>query len=60
MGLSGIVVILIFILQVVCLYRIMGKAGYNPLWGLVSIIPLGAIVLLVVLAFTDWPRDRLA
>lgn len=60
-GPAGILFIAVFVLQVVCFYRIMGKAGFNAMWGLVAIIPtFGAIVLMLVLAFADWPRSRRA
>ncbi|MEM9910564.1 MAG: hypothetical protein AAF922_07240 [Pseudomonadota bacterium] len=55
---SGLLFLLVIAFQVFCFYRIMGKAGYNPLWGLVGVIPIGSLVLIGVLAFADWPSDR--
>jgi hypothetical protein len=57
-GLPGVLLIAVFVLQVVCFFRIMGKAGFNAAWGIVAIIPLGAVVLILVLAFADWPKER--
>ena len=38
--------------------RIVGKAGFPPLLGLLIVVPLGNIVLLLFLAFSDWPALR--
>ena len=46
----------------VCLYafyvflwvRVVRKAGYGY-WGLFSIVPVAALILLIVLAFAEWP-----
>lgn len=59
-GAPGLLFLLFYVIQVVCFFRIMGKAGYTPLWGLLSVIPLGALVLLLFLAFSDWPAKRVA
>ena len=38
--------------------RIVGKAGFPPLLGLLMVIPLDNIALLLFLAFADWPALR--
>ncbi len=39
-------------------WRILPRAGIPAPVALVSIIPLGAIVLLWIMAFKRWPEDR--
>lgn len=38
--------------------RIVGKAGFHPLLGLLVMVPLLNILLVWVLAFADWPALR--
>ena len=38
--------------------RIVGKAGYSPLLGLLWFIPLVNLAMLWVFAFSDWPIQR--
>jgi uncharacterized membrane protein len=45
------------ILTVIPMWRILPRAGIAAPWALVSVIPLGALVLLWVLAFRRWPGD---
>lgn len=41
-------------------WRLANKAGYSGLWGLTAIIPpLGLVMLWVLAAQKDWPRDRM-
>ena len=44
-------------LAVVLYWRIVGKTGYPGALGLLMLVPLANIVLLVVLAFTEWPIE---
>ncbi len=34
--------------------RILPRAGLSPWWALAAFVPIGAIVLLWVVAFRDW------
>jgi hypothetical protein len=36
-------------------WKILERMGFNGAWSLISIIPLGAIIGLWVLAFQPWP-----
>lgn len=36
-------------------WRIFVKAGFNGAIGLINIIPLGELVCILILAFSDWP-----
>ncbi len=54
----GPVVFLVFAaLMVVPFWRLLPRAGIAAPWALVSVVPLGALVLLWVLAFRRWPGD---
>jgi hypothetical protein len=37
---------------------IVKKAGFNPWWGLLVIVPLVNVVMLFVFAYSKWPTDR--
>ena len=39
------------------LWMILPRAGLNPYWSLVALIPLGLPALLWYLAFVRWPGD---
>ncbi|MDB5692899.1 MAG: hypothetical protein JWO81_1962 [Alphaproteobacteria bacterium] len=46
------------VILVVPLYRIMQKAGLNPLLSLIIIVPgLGYLVAIGILAFAEWPNE---
>lgn len=47
------------IFQIWLYFRIFAKAGYNGWWGLLSLVPgIGPLVVLLVLAFDNWPIHR--
>jgi hypothetical protein len=35
--------------------RILEKAGFNPLWAFVLVIPVVNVIMIWVFAFTKWP-----
>jgi len=43
--------ILVSVAVVIPMYRLLPQFGLNPLWSLISFVPLGLIVLLWVMAF---------
>ncbi len=45
------------IVFVIPFWKIFEKAGFNPVFSLVMVIPIVNLVALYVLAFADWP-DR--
>jgi len=47
-----------FVLFVLPFWFICKKAGFTPWLCFLSIIPLGAIILLFILAFAEWPSQR--
>lgn len=55
-GIGGLVVL---ILVVVPLWRICGRAGFNPALSLLAIIPvLGFLIVAAILAFAEWPASQ--
>ena len=53
-----LVVLVVLVLLVFPVCRIVGKAGYSPLLGLLWFIPLVNLVMLWVFAFAEWPVQR--
>jgi RsiW-degrading membrane proteinase PrsW (M82 family) len=50
------IVAIIAALTVVPLWRICGRAGFSPMWSVLGVVPLGAIVVLWMLALRRWRR----
>ncbi|MFV2052452.1 hypothetical protein [Aliiroseovarius sp. YM-037] len=59
-GLPGLLLVACMLLVPLVFWRIFDKAGYNGAWGLLSLVPGAAMVLLVFLAFATWPNERTA
>ena len=59
MGGSGLVGLLIAGIVVAYPFsRILPRVGLNPWIALVAVIPLGAVILLWVVAFRDWDSGK--
>ena len=59
-GFSGVLVMLVMaVLLVVPFWKLLPKFGYSSWISLVAIIPLGALVLIWILAFSE-PKPRYA
>jgi heme/copper-type cytochrome/quinol oxidase subunit 2 len=54
----AIIVLLMAILFTWSFCRIFKKAGYNWAWGLLWLVPIGNIVVILMLAFGDWPIHK--
>lgn len=52
--------LILAVLIVVPFWRILPRAGIAAPWALVAVIPLGAVILLWMLAFRRWPGDAVA
>lgn len=51
--------ILMLVLLLFPLWKIFGKAGFNPLFSLLLLIPfLGALASVLILAFARWPATE--
>jgi hypothetical protein len=59
MGCFGIVIWLsVLILTALVFCKIFSKAGYHWAMGLIMLIPIGNLVMLLILAFGEWPIQR--
>jgi hypothetical protein len=59
MAIIPFIVILGMIVVLIPIWFICKKAGFSPWLSLLSIIPLGGVILLYVLAFADWKTSPL-
>lgn len=48
----------VFILQVVVFCMIYSKAGYSWAMGLLMLIPIVNFIMMLILAFSEWPIQR--
>jgi len=53
-----LVALLVTALQVLVFCKIFSKAGYSWALGLLVLVPLGNIIVVLYLAFADWPVLR--
>lgn len=42
------------------LYKLLPRAGMNPMLAILALVPLGGIVMLWIVAFRAWPGDNLS
>ena len=57
-GFFGLWLIIYILLLVMPIARILGRLGFNQWFAALAVVPLVNVVLLWVLAYADWPRDR--
>jgi len=46
---------IVTVIMTVAYCRIFSKAGYCWAWGLLTLVPIANIIILLVLAFSNWP-----
>jgi hypothetical protein len=49
--------VVVWILWIVPLFRLFGRAGFNPAWAFVALFPPLGMLALWILAFARWPAD---
>ena len=49
--------LILFVLNLVCFWRIFEKAGFKGAYALMMVVPILNIVGLVLLAFVEWPAS---
>jgi hypothetical protein len=60
LGVASLLVIVIFLFPIFCFWKICSKAGYPGALSLIQLIPgIGMIILLCILAFGNWPNQRI-
>jgi len=50
--------LVVFVLTIVIWCKIFSKAGYSWALGLLMLVPIANLVMMLVLAFSDWPVHR--
>jgi hypothetical protein len=53
----GLFAIVISALYIVAIWRILKRAGHNPMWSLIALLPGGKLIGLYIFAFTKWPIE---
>lgn len=53
-----LLVVAMNVFQIYLHWKILGKAGYSSWLSLLYIIPIGALVINIVLAFSEWPIEK--
>ena len=48
----------VLVYTLVCAWTIAKKAGYEPWYGILMIVPILNLVLLYFFAFTEWPAEK--
>lgn len=54
-AIAMLISMVIWVFTIFCWWRIMSKAGYNGLWALLMLVPAGNLVLVIWMAFGNWP-----
>ena len=50
--------LIVGIVLVVAFWRICAKAGFPGWYGVAAVIPMVSVLLVLFLAFAEWPRER--
>jgi uncharacterized membrane protein YhaH (DUF805 family) len=57
-GIWMLIAVAIYVLTIWFFWRILAKAGFSGALALLNLIPLGTFVILLILAFGQWPNQR--
>jgi hypothetical protein len=57
-GFGFVLMLLFWALMVLAFWKIFEKAGFSGAWGLLALLPMVQPLLLLFLAFADWPARR--
>ena len=52
------VALIVIVIQILAFCKIFSKAGYCWAFGLLTLVPFGALIMILILAFADWPICR--
>ena len=50
--------LIVLAIEILAFCKIFSKAGYCWAFGLLALVPFGALIMLLILAFADWPIRR--
>jgi hypothetical protein len=59
MFLMYLIIILVYSVLIIPVWKICGRAGFHPALSLIAIIPLlGLLLIAAILAFSEWPATN--
>lgn len=58
MTLIFFVALIVLAIHILTFCKIFSKAGYCWAFGLLTLVPFGILIMLLILAFSDWPIQR--
>lgn len=53
-----LLVVAMVVFKIFLQWKILQKAGYSPWLALLHLIPIGALVMNIILAFSEWPLEK--
>ena len=56
---GGLFITAVVLVQIFLWWRIFSKAGYSGALGLLLLVPFGVLIMLCILAFSQWPINKL-
>ncbi|MHC4510651.1 MAG: hypothetical protein ACYTAO_17135 [Planctomycetota bacterium] len=56
--LAGFVALIVLAIHILAFCKIFSKAGYCWAFGLLALVPFGILIMVLILAFSDWPIRR--
>jgi hypothetical protein len=57
-GTVGIVFLVVFLFSLLINFMIFKRTGMNPWLSLLMLVPIANFIMLLILAFTEWPVQR--
>jgi hypothetical protein len=52
------IVLIVTVITILAFCKIFSKAGYCWAFGLLALVPFGNLIMILILAFADWPICR--
>lgn len=50
--------LIVLVITILAFCKIFSKAGYCWAFGLLALVPFGNLIMILILAFADWPIHR--
>ena len=50
--------LIILVIEILAFCKIFSKAGYSWAFGLLTLVPFGTVIMILILAFSDWPIHK--
>jgi ATP/ADP translocase len=49
---------IVLVISILAFCKIFSKAGYCWAFGLLALVPFGTLIMILILAFADWPIQK--